>query len=147
MRSDEEPAKRSTAALFVRIPTTQARALDRVAHESRRTKQAVVAELLSRYIADEPPGAPGDTRRVTIETRDDPGLVVGHHSFRALESDVLTLEEVAALLAVEPEQIETLATAGELPGRQIGGAWRFARSAVLAWLAGGSQAEPVGAAE
>jgi excisionase family DNA binding protein len=39
----------------------------------------------------------------------------------------LKLDEAAVLDAAE---------AGELPGRRIGGYWRFSRSAVLAWLAG-----------
>jgi hypothetical protein len=39
--------------------------------------------------------------------------------------------------------VAALARDGELPGRQIGEAWRFARTAVLAWLAHeGSGAAP-----
>jgi excisionase family DNA binding protein len=125
-------SEKPTAALFVRIPQAQARALDRLAFESRRPKQAVVSELLSRSI-----GQPAD-RRVTIETQLEPASIIGRHSFRAFEPDVLTLEEVAELLAVEQAAVEQLALDGELPGRQIGAAWRFARSAVLAWLAQGS---------
>ncbi len=51
---------------------------------------------------------------------------------------MLTLEEVAELLSVEPEAVAALASSGELPGRRIAGAWRFARAAVLDWLAQGS---------
>src|ERR1700683_5415603 len=126
MRGDGTSAERE--ALFVRIPAAQARAIDRLAFEQRRPKQEVVSDLLSRSIDD-------DGRRVTIETRDDSGLVLGHHAFRPHEPDVLTLAEVAELLGVEPELIELLARDGELPARLIGDAWRFARSAVLAWLA------------
>ena len=61
--------------------------------------------------------------------------MIGRHAFRPFEPDVLTLEEVAELLAVEPAAVERLAGGGELPGRRIGEVWRFARSAVLAWLA------------
>ena len=39
------------------------------------------------------------------------------------------------LLAVPESAILELAEAGELPGRRIGGAWRFSRAALLAWLA------------
>jgi excisionase family DNA binding protein len=127
------PKDADTAALFVRIPGAQARALDRLAFESHRPKQAVVSELLSHYISG---GSVEDRRRVSIEAVDEPGMVIGRHAFRPFEADVLTLEEVAQLLAVEPALIEDLAQAGELPGRRIGDAWRFARSAVLAWLAG-----------
>jgi excisionase family DNA binding protein len=31
--------------------------------------------------------------------------------------------------------VRALAEAGELPGRRVGGDWRFAREAVLRWLA------------
>jgi excisionase family DNA binding protein len=124
--------EKATTALFVRIPQAQARALDRLAFESRRPKQAVVSELLSHYIGE--PAA----RRVTIETHEEPGTVIGRHAFRPFEPDVLTLEELADLLQVDPGKVEQLALAGELPGRRIGDAWRFARSAVLDWLAQGS---------
>jgi excisionase family DNA binding protein len=131
----ERPQSRPHAALFVRIPQEQARALDRLAFESRRPKQAVVSELLSQGISQRPPAA-GD-RRVTIETHED-ATVIGRHAFRPYEPDVLTLEEVADLLSVEPAAVEALARSGELPGRRIGEAWRFARAAVLAWLAAGT---------
>ena len=97
-----------------------------------RPKQAVVTELLSRHF-----GEPAD-RRVTIEALGEPGAVIGRHAFRPFEPDVLTLEEVAELLCVAPEAVAELACSGELPGRRIGAAWRFARVAVLDWLAQGS---------
>jgi excisionase family DNA binding protein len=113
-------ANRSDSApLFVRIPQAQADALDRVAFESRRTKQSVVSDLLGRY----------------IESRGESGPILGHHSFRPYDSEVLTLDGVAELLRVDAAAVEELARGGELPGRLIGGEWRFARSAVLAWLA------------
>jgi excisionase family DNA binding protein len=118
------PAQR--AALFVRIPTEQAEALDRVAFELRLPKQDVVADVLARFI--------DDTRRITVEAADDAGLVVGHHSFRPRENDVLTLEEVAELLQVDADTVAALAGAGELPGRELAGQWRFSRNAVLDWL-------------
>ena len=116
-------------ALFVRIPQAQARALDRLAFESRRPKQAVVSELLGRYIEGRRTPQHGRTEA------EEPQL--GWHSFRESAPDVLTLEGVAALLEVEPELVEALAQKGEIPGRAIGSQWRFARAAVLAWLAQG----------
>ena len=113
------PGPADSAPLFVRIPQAQADALDRVAFESRRTKQSVVSDLLGRYIASAGEGGP----------------TIGHHSFRPHDSEVLTLEGVAELLRVDAAAVEELARGGELPGRLIGGEWRFARSAVLAWLA------------
>jgi excisionase family DNA binding protein len=114
-------------ALFVRIPQAQARALDRLAFESRRPKQAVVSEMLGRYI---------EGRRAPLHIpTEEPQL--GWHSFRESAPEVLTLEGVAELLDVAPELVVELAEKGEIPGRQIGSQWRFARPAVLAWLAQG----------
>ena len=60
---------------------------------------------------------------------------VGNATFRTFDApEVLSLEEAAELLQVEPGDVETLAAAGELPGRKIGEAWRFSRAAVLRWL-------------
>jgi len=128
-----------TRALFVRIPQAHAQALDRLAFESRRPKQAVVTELLGRYIGD-PAGRPASARRITIEAGPEPGTVIGRHAFRPFEPDVLTLEEAAALLSVSAEAVRELAESGELPGRRIASEWRFARAAVLEWLAGGTAA-------
>ena len=50
--------------------------------------------------------------------------------------DVLTLEEVAALLRLPADAVHASAIAGELPGRAFGEVWRFSRAAVIAWLAG-----------
>ncbi len=51
--------------------------------------------------------------------------------------EVLTLEELAALLKVPADAVRSRAEKGELPGRRFGKEWRFARTAVLAWLADG----------
>src|SRR3954466_12786734 len=115
--------------LYVRIPTPQAEQLDRAAFTLRRSKQDLVAGLLTTY------GDVDTLRRVTVETTDD-GLTVGHAEFRPFAPpDVLTVVQLAEWLQVEPEAIAELADSGELPGRKVGGEWRFAREAVLAWLA------------
>ena len=49
--------------------------------------------------------------------------------------DVLTTDELASWLQVDAEAITELAEQGELPGRKLAGEWRFAREAVLDWLA------------
>jgi excisionase family DNA binding protein len=97
-----------TQALFVRIPAEHARRLDRAAFELGRPKQALVSELVERYIDPDSPAslaafgsavsAPGPAsaaplglraeagrRRVTIETLEPDTMVVGHHSFRPAE--------------------------------------------------------------
>ena len=130
--------------LYVRIPTAEARKLDRAAFELGTPKQDLVAGLVARYVD------PGDLaaledlagrRRVTVETSDDT-LTVGRHSFQpAGPSEVLTLEQLAELLQAEPGEIERMAEAGELPGRRVGDGWRFSRRAVLDWLASANSEE------
>jgi excisionase family DNA binding protein len=118
------------AALYVRIPKAQADQLDQAAFTLKRSKQDLVAGLLTTY------GDVDTLRRVTVETTDD-GLTVGHAEFRPLAPpDVLTVPQLAEWLQVEEQAIQDLAENGELPGRRLGGEWRFAREAVLAWLAG-----------
>ena len=65
--------------------------------------------------------------------------LTGDREMRA--DEVLTLEEVAAFLKLSPEAVRSRAEEGELPGRRFGKEWRFARMAVLAWLAGGDMQE------
>jgi excisionase family DNA binding protein len=115
--------------LYVRVPTAQMDRLREAAHVLKRSKQDLVAGLLTTY------GDVDTLRRVTVETTDD-GLTVGHAEFRPFAPpDVLTVTQLAEWLQVEPEAIAELADSGELPGRRVGGEWRFAREAVLAWLA------------
>jgi excisionase family DNA binding protein len=116
-------------ALYVRIPTAEAEKLDRAAFELKTSKQDLVAGLVSRY------GDVDTLRRVSVETTED-GLSIGHASFRAFPPpDVLTVPQLAEWLQVDEAAIAELAEAGELPGRRLGGEWRFAREAVLDWLA------------
>jgi excisionase family DNA binding protein len=115
--------------LYVRLPTTEARRLDEAAHRLKRSKQDLVTSLVAGL------GDPETLRRVTVETTND-GLTVGHAEFRPFDPpDVLTTAQLAEWLQVEEPTIAELAEAGELPGRRLGGEWRFAREAVLAWLA------------
>ena len=134
----EDRARRSgrqaTRPLFVRIPAEQARRLDRASFELGRPKQALVSELLERYIDPASPAslaalaapeqrgstvaapsqpvsalAEGARRRVTVETLEPDALVVGHHSFRpreraAAEHDVT--EVLTAEQAAKLMQVE-----------------------------------------
>ena len=110
-----------TTPLFVRLPRREADLLDRVAFEGRISKRELVTSLVQRYLDDDKPA---------------PELVLGRAHFRPAEvPDVLTLEQAAALLQVEAAEVAALAEAGELPGRRIGGDWRFPRAALLEWLA------------
>jgi excisionase family DNA binding protein len=82
-------------------------------------------------------GGGGGRRRVTVETLDQGDLTVGRHSFRPRNLEVLTPEDAAELLQVDPSVVLELARAGTLPGRELGGEWRFARVALLEWLGAG----------
>ena len=115
--------------MYVRLPETEAVRLDEAAHRLKRSKQDLVASLITTY------GDLENLRRVTVETTDD-RLTVGHAEFRPLTPpDVLTVDELAAWLQTDAEAIAQLAEDGELPGRKLAGEWRFAREAVLDWLA------------
>ena len=115
--------------LYVRLPTAEALRLDEAAHRLKRSKQDLVASLITAY------GDPETLRRVTVETTDD-RMTVGHAEFRPFTPpDVLTVDQLAAWLQTEPETIAQLADDGEIPGRKLGDEWRFAREAVLDWLA------------
>jgi len=115
--------------LYVRLPRSEARRLDEAAHRLRRSKQDLISSLITTY------GDVETLRRVTVETTDD-RLTVGHAEFRPFAPpDVLTVEQLATWLQVDADAIAQLAEEGELPGRKLAGEWRFAREAVLDWLA------------
>ena len=120
--------KSQQTPLFVRLPTEQAERLDEAARRLGTAKSRLVAELIERHLdtADTPLGI--DALR---------GAPVGRHSFTPVhELEVLTLEQLAALLEVDADAARGLAETGELPGRKIGEEWRFSRRAVMDWLAG-----------
>jgi excisionase family DNA binding protein len=110
--------------LFVRLPKDQAAALDRLADVTGRHKQHLVSELLADRLTSGP--GPVSVGRVDVP-----------HTPIALTNEVLTLEEAAALLKLPVDTVRSRAEEGDLPGRRFGKEWRFARIAVLAWLADG----------
>jgi len=110
--------------LFVRLPKDQAAALDRLADVTGRHKQHLVSELLADRLTS---GAGA----VSV------GRVDVTNTSIALTEEVLTLEEAAALLKLPADTVRSRAEEGDLPGRRFGKEWRFARIAVLAWLADG----------
>ena len=48
--------------------------------------------------------------------------------------DVLTANEVAAMLRLHPVTVRLKAASGEIPGKQIGNRWRFSRARIEQWL-------------
>lgn len=100
-------------ALFVRLPAPAAERLERIVDTSGASKREVVTRLI---LGDE--------------------LTVGRHDFQpAPEPAALTPAQAAELLQVDERLVVELAEAGELPGRLLGGHWRFSRAALLDWLA------------
>ena len=111
--------------LYVRLPNAEAERLREAAHRLGRSKQDLITSLVASL----------DDRRVTVETHDDQ-LTVGHAEFRPFAPpDVLTVAQLAQWLQVDPTAIDELAEQGDIPGRKLAGEWRFAREAVLDWLA------------
>ena len=52
--------------------------------------------------------------------------------------NVLTIEEVAEFLRLPEDDVRQYAARLQIPGRQIGGQWRFSRRALEDWLRGPS---------
>jgi excisionase family DNA binding protein len=108
--------------LFVRLPRNQVAALDRLAEATGRRKQHVLSELLADGLTS---GAgPVRVGRVEVTNRPD-------------DCEVVTLQQAAALLKLPVDAVRSRAEDGDLPGRRFGTEWRFARAAVLEWLARG----------
>jgi excisionase family DNA binding protein len=101
--------------LYVRLPVAEARRLERAAASSGQSKRRLVSDAVRAHL-------------------DDDGPVVGRIALREEPDDVLSADQVAAWLKVDPDAVVAAAAGGELPGRCIGGAWRFSRRAVVAWL-------------
>ena len=109
----------------MRIPRAESERLDRVAARLGTSKGKVVADLLAEHL--EPPTGIDALK----------GAPVGRHEFTpAHELEVLTLEQLAALLELDVDAVRALAEQGDIPGRKLGEQWRFSRAAILAWLAG-----------
>jgi excisionase family DNA binding protein len=128
--------------LFVRLTTEQAGRLDRASTAVPAHKKDLIGSLVERYVHPETAEGVAALRELTgarprrvIVDLGAEAPVVGHHDFRpAPELEVLDTAQAAALMSVEEAAIIELAERGELPGRHIGGAWRFSRRALLDWL-------------
>jgi len=134
-----------TSPLFVRLTADEAARLDRAAHELRAPKREIIGALVARYVDPATPRGLDALRAIGVQGRrrpvlvaaDDPELAVGRHSFDPVEPpEVLTSDQLAALLQVDIGDAEALLEAGEIPARRIAGRWRVARQAVLDWLSG-----------
>lgn len=101
--------------LYVRLPAEQARRLEEVSGATGQSKRRLVADAVREHLADD-------------------RLTVGRIALREEPPEVLTLDDAAALLRVDSDQLLTAAERDEIPGRQIADEWRFSREALLAWL-------------
>ena len=68
-----------------------------------------------------------------------------HCAAAEVASQVLDLDEAAALLRVRPEVVRELAQAQRIPARRVGDSWRFSRAALLQWLNAGQVGAAPGA--
>jgi excisionase family DNA binding protein len=138
-----------TAALYVRLPHPEFEKLDRAAEALATNKKTLVTTLVSHYVDPDSDAGLDRLRHIagmlpaageqkfTVRLP-DPAPAVGHHHFTpAPAPEVLTVDQAAELLQVAATDLLAMAEAGDLPGRDIGGQWRFSRPALLAWLAGG----------
>jgi excisionase family DNA binding protein len=105
-----------TTPLFVRLPAQEADRLAAAAADTGRSKRDLVSEAVRIHLGE--------------------GLTIGRATVTEPPPEVLTLDEAAALLRLDADAVEAAARAGELPGREVGGEWRFGRAALLHWLAG-----------
>ena len=53
---------------------------------------------------------------------------------QTMQDEILTLQEVASFLKLVDKSIYRLAQRGDLPGFKAGGAWRFRRRDLNAWI-------------
>jgi excisionase family DNA binding protein len=53
-----------------------------------------------------------------------------------MNTDILTVREVAAYLKITEKTAYRLAADGKIPGFKVGGAWRFKEAEIEAWIAG-----------
>ena len=101
--------------LYVRLAADSAARLDEAVASSGMSKRQIVEDAVRSHL-----GAPE--------------LVVGRVSLREPTPEVLTAGEAATMLRVDEASVVGAAASGDLPGRRIGGEWRFGREALLVWL-------------
>lgn len=142
-------AKRTTAepdsALYVRLPANAVAKLHRAAEALGIHKKDLIAGLVSRYVDPDSRrglsalGSLSQPRRVTVELG-DAGPTLGAYSFQPHDPpEVMNAEQAGQLLQLDEKVVLELAESGVLPGRKLGTAWRFSRTAIIAWLSAPEQ--------
>jgi excisionase family DNA binding protein len=156
--------------LFVRLSAEQAERLDRAVAAIDARKKDLVAGLVDQYVDPDSDAGLDALRAVASVGRGElaagaaagapsvagprraggagaDGARAGAAGAGAAGADlddparpVLTPAGAAALLGVRDVDVLELAEHGELPGRRVAGQWRFGRDALVAWVAGGTDA-------
>lgn len=116
-----------TKAIYVRVPAGLADRLDRVSERLGMSKRDIITRLVGDRLEVE------DALQPIRIWEDEKPRSTGHIA-PTNHPDVLSLDEAAALLRVNSDDIKEMAEAGELPARKVGSQWRFSRSALLNWL-------------
>jgi excisionase family DNA binding protein len=131
---------RPETALYVRLPATAGKKLDRASEALGIAKKDLVAGLVARYVDPDSErglsalGSLSEPRRISFDL---PGTVpaVGRYSFQPYDPpEVMSAEQAGQLLQIEEALVVELAEAGKLPGRKLGTVWRFSRAALVAWV-------------
>lgn len=132
--------KRPETALYVRLPATAGDKLDRASEALGISKKDLVTGLVAKYV--DPDSQKGlsalDTlsqpRRLGVDLSGSESAL-GTYSFQRYDPpEVMTAQQAARLLQIEETLVLELAESGALPGRRLGAAWRFSRTALIAWL-------------
>jgi PTS system nitrogen regulatory IIA component len=55
---------------------------------------------------------------------------------------ILTLEQAAEMLQLSPRTVQRMVSKGKMPGRRIGGQWRFDREQLREWVRGAEVEAP-----
>ena len=112
-------------ALYVRLPAAASDKLDRASEATGIAKKDLVAGLVTRYVD------PDSQRGLSALG----SLSMGTYSFQPYDPpEVMNAEQAAKLLQIDESLVVELAEQGKLPGRKLGTAWRFSRTALVAWL-------------
>ncbi len=51
-----------------------------------------------------------------------------------MESDIITIKEVAEYLKIKEKTVYDLVAKGKIPGFKVGGAWRFDKADIGTWI-------------
>lgn len=51
-----------------------------------------------------------------------------------MDTDILTVREVAAYLKIKEKTAYRLAAEGKIPGFKVGGSWRFRQQDIESWI-------------